>query len=576
MLLTDYLVTLGLDGFKGFISDKYNEHQMEEAIRAYVERQRDINFTCTREEEIDFGGVVEYLCSTLHDDIEQRLTGETSEIRGRAHRDIVAKAVSYAKAHTSIQEKRVKKMVNGALDILRNFYERKLSREQKYLAGRIADDVAQNTSRLLEEQTAVICQTIEQNAKPSPLSHDQVRRLAQEGRFDILGDALTDVTDTMSATHVLKPYYGFRPQTVNGKQQFVSVPLTEEARKLYPPHFKCNGRAYLGDREIGNVTPAIIDYANNHQLPIRLVVEDAYKCLGTHIDPQQCEVEEIIGEEYLLPPKPFPEAMAYSIIIDDVTYYEYILLRTKERFEDRTVVFTNEAQDLPFRITIRANPLTGNVNFIFAITGRSNSHHLKYARFLKAARSNGRLKVHHLERDKNLLEVNCSADESGEYMERLDGEIAFLENMIAIERYFGITIDLPEHFTSEDVELVHYVADIIQGKEIRNGWTKYEISMTIESRTKENITASMDEPYSLTYVGSATANIFGHNLTYPFMRTLLSVKLENPEKIIRLLEILDEGDDIKMVFIPGSDTVSGEYVDRLGDTTTGNLANEVI
>ena len=43
--------------------------------------------------------------------------------------------------------------------------------------------------------------------------------------------------------------------------------------------------------------------------------------------------------------------------------------------------------------------------------------------------------------------------------------------------------------------MVHYVADIIQGKEIRNGWTKYETSMTIESRTKENITASMDKPY---------------------------------------------------------------------------------
>ena len=39
---------------------------------------------------------------------------------------------------------------------------------------------------------------------------------------------------------------------------------------------------------------------------------------------------------------------------------------------------------------------------------------------------------------------------------------------------------------------------------------------------------------------------------------------------------LDEGDDIKMAFIPGSDSVSGEYVDRLGDTTTGKLTNEVI
>lgn len=576
MPLHDYLVTLGLDGFKGFIGDNYSKHQMEEAIRAYVARQRDINFTCTKEEEIDFGGVVEYLCSNFHDDIEQRLTGETSEIRGLAHKDIVAKALSYANTHTSIQEKRVKKMVNDALNILRSFFDRKLSREQKYLATRIVDDVSQNTSRLLEEQTASICQTIKHTAKQSPLSHEQVRCLAQEGKFDVLGDALTDVTDTMSATHILKPYYGFRPQTVNGKQQFVSVPLTEEAHRLYPPHFKCRGRAYIGDREIGSVTPAIIDYANNHQLPIRLVVEDAYKCLGTYIDPQQCEVEELIGGEYVLPSKPFPEAMAYSIIIDDVTYYNYILLRTIECFEDGTVVFTNKAQDIPFQITIRANHMTGKVNFTFAITGRSNLHLLKYSRFLKAVRSNSRLKVHHLERDKNLLEANCTADESDEYIERLDSEIAFLENMIAIESYFGFTIDLPEQFTLADVDLVHYVADIIQGKEIRNGWTKYETSLTIESRTKENVTALMDKPSSLTYIGSATVNIFGHNLTWPIMRTLLSVKLENPEKIIKLLEVLDEGDDIKMVFIPGDDTVTGEYVDRLVDTTNSNPTNEVI
>ena len=75
-----------------------------------------------------------------------------------------------------------------------------------------------------------------------------------------------------------------------------------------------------------------------------------------------------------MPPKPFPEAMAYSIIIDDVTYYNYILLRTIECFEDGTVVFTNKAQDIPFQITIRANHMTGKVNFTFAITGRSNLH----------------------------------------------------------------------------------------------------------------------------------------------------------------------------------------------------------
>ena len=79
--------------------------------------------------------------------------------------------------------------------------------------------------------------------------------------------------------------------------------------------------------------------------------------------------------------------------------------------------------------------------------------------------------------------------------------------------------------------------------------------------------AAMDnKSYSLTYVDTATANIFGHSLTYPFMRTLCSVKRENPEKVTKLLDILEEGEDIPMVFIPGEETGIGEYVDQLGET----------
>ena len=145
--------------------------------------------------------------------------------------------------------------------------------------------------------------------------------------------------------------------------------------------------------------------------------------------------------------------MAYSIVIDDVTYYEYLLIRTKERFEDGTAVFTNEAQEIPFKIKFKVDPNTRSVNFGFTIKGGSNLDHLRYERFLRAARSNGRLKIHHLESGNNLLEVNCNVAESAEYMEMLDHKIAFLEQMVAIERYFNEVIDVPERISSEDLGL---------------------------------------------------------------------------------------------------------------------------
>jgi len=40
------------------------------------------------------------------------------------------------------------------------------------------------------------------------------------------------------------------------------------------------------------------------------------------------------------------------------------------------------------------------------------------------------------------------------------------------------------------------------------------------------------------------------------MRTFCSVKLGNPEKVRKLLDILEEGEDIPMVFIPGGRRIS--------------------
>ena len=78
--------------------------------------------------------------------------------------------------------------------------------------------------------------------------------------------------------------------------------------------------------------------------------------------------------------------------------------------------------------------------------------------------------------------------------------------------YFKVKIDVQERFAPEDVDLVHYVATIIQGGDVRGRWSRYETNMTIVPQTKKNLTSSMDKPYSLTYAGSATVNIFGNSL----------------------------------------------------------------
>lgn len=568
MLPIDFVATLGLEGLKNHLVDEFHAKEIKNAIISYVEKEQEKNYFCSSQKEIDFGGLAEYLCSNFSDDMEKRLTGKTAEIRGQAHKSIVEKATSYAQAKTPLQVARVKKIVSSAMQILHKFYEKKLSRELKYLSARISEDVVQASASQHEMQTKEIVQALQERELVLSLPK-QAKIMAEEGKLDLLSEVLTDFTESVSLAHKLKPYFGFEPQTINGEQKFISVPLTEEARRLYPPHLKCNGRAYIGEQELGEITPKIIEYANNHQLPIRLVVEDARKFLGSHIDPQQCEAEMIVGEEIMLLPKPFPEAMAYSIIIDDTTIFEYILLRTKERLEDGSLVFSNESQNTPFVIYIKANPCTRKVNFSFSIKNGSNSDHLKYSRLLKAIRSHGRLKIHHLESGKNLIEVSGIYDVSCEYIDRLDAEIAFLENILTLEKYFGREIKIPEQFSVEEVQTVNYVAAILRKEKIRGKWSRYETSITIVPTTKANITSSSKEFSNLTYIGSASVDIFDQHLVFPFMRTFSTAKLEDPEKTSRKLEVLEEGDTFKITLIPGTNDGVGEYIDTIYEPDSG-------
>lgn len=52
---------------------------------------------------------------------------------------------------------------------------------------------------------------------------------------------MTQLTNAMSSGHILFPHYGFRLNTVDGKIQYQSVPLSNEAAKEYPPSVKCIG-----------------------------------------------------------------------------------------------------------------------------------------------------------------------------------------------------------------------------------------------------------------------------------------------------------------------------------------------
>lgn len=60
-MIIDYIVGIGLDAVKDKIHDESEEQILRDRLKNFIERQLKINFHCTLEEEIDFGGLSNYI-----------------------------------------------------------------------------------------------------------------------------------------------------------------------------------------------------------------------------------------------------------------------------------------------------------------------------------------------------------------------------------------------------------------------------------------------------------------------------------------------------------------------------------
>ena len=99
--LSGHLIDIGLEVSRDKIKDVIQEKQARERITNFIERQTKYNFSCSVEEEIDFGALAEYMQGDLIDDLRLRLRGTAAE-RTAAHITITSKVKNFAKARTQL------------------------------------------------------------------------------------------------------------------------------------------------------------------------------------------------------------------------------------------------------------------------------------------------------------------------------------------------------------------------------------------------------------------------------------------------------------------------------------------
>ena len=553
-MIREYFIELGVNAVKNKILDIKEQHDIRDRLDAFIDGKLDENYNCSLEEELDFGGLIEYISGSFLNDVEKRLFGNLRERRA-AHKNIVDKAIVYSQSKNALSRKKATKLISDAMHILREFYRARANKELLLVAAEIEDTVSIKMSEEHAQQTNTIMEKLDIIEKNIPakdvVSVEKGLELVGNGQICTIEEKITQFTNATSSVHVLFPHYGFQLNTVDGKAQYQSVPLSKEAVKEYPPTVKCTGTVRVGTGYLKELTSAAINYANRHQLPIVIDIKKAEKYLGNVLDPVQHDAEELIGEEITIPPKPFPPAFPCSISFDDEVVFRYLLFRTKEILDDDTIVISNyEQEKCPCQITANIHPQNKTIDFSFQKNDSANNKDsLKYALVMKKAILGTKMTMKLLESDEVFTEgVFKNLNYNGGFSS-VDEEIDFLSRVVEIERYFGKVINIPNELYQSDWDAVYYISDLLRGQTRYSEWKRLIFTFNVSDDLKKSIAIMDDKEFSLSYVGTAKVTLWDEFYEVPIVRTFEVGKFENLDSIKEKIAVLENGDSIQAIFV---------------------------
>lgn len=571
-MIKEYVVELGLDVAKDKILEEKNNYVLRTRLEKYIEQQLKINDYSGREEELDFEGLVNYIREDLIEDVQRRIFGTCQE-RRIARETIIGKAVAYSQAKTTLSRQRAIRLTEAALDCIKDFYRKKANKDILLAAAQIEDTIITvfteqmnaNVESLKQEQEEKFEQVSNQISleiqKNSVMSLEKNMQYMRDGKYGQVESSLSDWLTAMGCIHTLFPDYRFDIESVT--HRFYSKPVTQSAVVKYPPKIRCTGTISMGGKPITRLNYGLIDYANRHQLPITLNVVTAKKFLGNELDPIQHEAEELVGESITIQPTPFPVAQPCSISLNEKVMFDFILFRTQEILDDGTVIISNiEQQNCPFKITMTANLQTQKSTYAIKTEDPNNEELLQYLYFIKRATDGGEISIKVLSLGEELARGNLGSVDYKSDFESIDEEISFLENVVLIEKYFKEKICIPEEIYQEDFNAISYLSSMIRGEECQGGWSKLELSLGFTDELKKKISEMDETPFCLSYVGDMEVPLYDKTYKLSAIKRFEAVKFQDLDRLKKKAEVLEQGDDIKIKFLP-EDEGNGVWIDSI-------------
>ena len=247
--------------------------------------------------------------------------------------------------------------------------------------------------------------------------------------------------------------------------------------------------------------------------------------------------------------------------------------------DDGTLIIGNREQiDSPILLELAAKIPESNVdnpegvlvsgseaNFTVKIHGATHKEYLNYVKFMKALYDTKFLRVHALNYGKDMFAGRINTFKYNTGFQSVEEEIDFLERICAIEDYFHIQMTLDGDISEEEYDTVVWVSKLITQDEVESKWSEATCTGILDQRFREKLVELDCEIHTFSYVGNIVVNLFGATFEFRHMRTYKCAIIQDFEKIKRKAEVLDDGDEIKIIFKPGDDNTAVDTL-KIPDT----------
>ena len=167
--------------------------------------------------------------------------------------------------------------------------------------------------------------------------------------------------------------------------------------------------------------------------------------------------------------------------------------------------------------------------------------------------------------------------------ENLDAEIEFLEKVVAIEKQFHIKLTIPGEIDVRDHRIIDSLYSMIEDGKCCGTCSRFTMSFELSQELRNSICDLGDRASELTYVMDVEDNLFDQKLCFRIIRRIDCLRLEDFKKVKAKLDVLDDGDILKISFISGMDNSDAHYSDRfyseevekqLSQSSVSELGNE--